>query len=86
MVDAVKDLIERLEAKAPRDTNGRFLPRLCNDPNCDGSLVLDSYVSLGVVYPVWRCDGLTHQTDDGPLEACGRSYAAARAALKARQP
>ncbi len=56
----------------PRNEKGRFLPVLCDDPNCGGALQLDSFFGR----PVWSCDGLTHETDDGPLIACPRSYPA----------
>lgn len=54
----------------PRDPQGRFLRSLCDDPNCNGVLQPD------VAYrrPIWACDGLTHDTDDGPLRACDRTF------------
>lgn len=61
----------------PRDEHGRFLPVLCNDPNCSGVLELDSFFGR----PVWSCNGLTHETDTSPLVACARSYTASRAHL-----
>lgn len=56
--------------EVPRLPNGRVLRTLCDDPNCDGVLQPD------VMYgrPVWTCDGLTHDTDTGPLRACDRSF------------
>lgn len=46
----------------PRRANGRFVTRVCPDPNCGGSLQPEG--------DEWRCDGLTHDTPDGPLYAC----------------
>jgi len=54
----------------PRLPNGRVLRSLCNDPNCNGSLQADTFYGR----PVWTCDGLTHDTDDGPLRACDRWF------------
>lgn len=62
--------VAKLQESKPRDRTGRFLPVLCNDPNCDGKLVLD--IQYG--HPHWICDGLTHDTDTGPLRPCNRSY------------
>lgn len=59
-------------AELPRDKAGRFLPSLCQDPNCEGVLVRD-VDRFG--RPIWRCDGLTHDRDDGPLRACEREHA-----------
>lgn len=54
----------------PRTPDGRFLRRECDDPNCDGVLCPErSYGS-----PIWACNGLTHDTDTGPLRACDRSF------------
>lgn len=64
----------------PRDPAGRFLPALCPDPNCDGKLVYEEHHIAGTVYPALICDGLTHDSDDGELVACARSYDAARKA------
>lgn len=61
----------------PRDEQGRFLPIFCDNPNCDGELQLDSFFGRAI----WSCNGLTHETDTGPLIACNRSYPAARALL-----
>jgi hypothetical protein len=58
----------------PRDDRGRFLPIFCDDPNCDGSLELDKEFGSWS----WICNGLTHDTDEGPLRACNRSYPARR--------
>lgn len=63
-----------------RDDKGRFLPMQCSDPNCCGTLMLDS--SFGG--PIWQCDGLTHDTDTGPLRPCGRSYPASTSEGRAR--
>lgn len=49
----------------PRDDHGRFLSRACPDPNCGGTFQPDRC-------GWWRCDGLTHDTDTGPLYACPR--------------
>lgn len=61
-----------MTSNIPRDDKGRFLPVICTDPNCGGVLMLDS--SFGS--PIWQCDGLTHDTDAGPLRPCERSYPA----------
>lgn len=58
----------------PRNEQGRFLPILCDDPNCDGELQADSFFGRAI----WSCNGLTHKTDTGPLIACERSYDALR--------
>jgi hypothetical protein len=46
-----------------RAKRGRFVSTRCPDPNCGGALVIleDGW---------WCCDGLTHEGDDGELEAC----------------
>lgn len=49
----------------PRSRNGRFVRITCTDPNCDGELKPDRDDE-------WRCNGLTHDTDVGPLYACTR--------------
>lgn len=54
--------------------NGRFVATRCDDQNCDGILQFVVERHFGEQYPTWQCDGLTHRTDDGPLEACGRSF------------
>lgn len=64
--------IAKLQQAKPRDRVGRFLPVSCNDPNCDGRLVLDMQFGR----PQWICDGLTHDTDTGPLRPCERSFEA----------
>lgn len=58
----------RLDAtRTPRDGRGRILSRRCPDPNCGGTMQLER----GDLWNGWwRCDGLTHYTDDGPLFAC----------------
>jgi hypothetical protein len=61
----------------PRGKDGRFLLIQCSDPNCDGILQLDYEYGR----PSWICNGLTHDTDDGPLRACDRSYDALAASL-----
>lgn len=55
---------------------GRFLPRNCTDPNCDGQTVADTDELWlgGPKRQIARCDGLTHVGDDGPLIACERTY------------
>lgn len=55
-----------------RTSDGRFLGRLCTDPNCDGSLVADTALAWlgGPQTPIYRCDGLTHIDDTTPLTAC----------------
>jgi hypothetical protein len=53
---------------SPREPNGRLLSAKCPDPNCSGTLQEDTFFGR----PVWTCDGLTHDTDDGPLRACSR--------------
>lgn len=64
--------MRRAPAIKPRGEDGRFLPIFCNDPNCDGSLELDNEFN----HARWICNGLTHDTNEGPLRACNRSYAA----------
>lgn len=54
-----------LSPKVVRGKGGRFIPARCPDPNCDGVLV-----QAGPDW--WHCDGLTHKTDHGELEACDR--------------
>lgn len=58
----------------PRGEDGRFLPIFCTDPRCDGVLMLDNEYG----HHHWICNGLTHDTDVGPLRACSRSYSARR--------
>jgi hypothetical protein len=65
------------DTHTPRDTNGQFLPKLCTDPNCSGETVHDTRSTPWGEEPIWRCDGLTHLTDDGPLIACPREHQAA---------
>lgn len=60
----------------PRDDKGRFLALFCNDLNCCGVLMLDSWFGQ----PVWQCDGLTYDRADGPLRPCTRIYPALAAA------
>ena len=57
---------ERLAFAWPRDAAGRFLSRDCPDRNCGGRMQTerDGW---------WRCDGLTHDTDTGPLRACNET-------------
>jgi len=52
----------------PRDARGRAVRRRCPDPNCDGTMQPDRD-------GWWRCDGLTHITDTGPLFACEEAIA-----------
>lgn len=57
----------------PRDHKRRFMSRRCPDPNCDGELVYEPpsrMLPAGAGTGVWRCNGLTHRTEDGPLVAC----------------
>lgn len=55
----------------PRDMRGRMLSRNCPDPNCGGRLQWEpDTMRAGAGGGSWRCDGLTHERDDGPLEAC----------------
>lgn len=57
---------------APRDPEtGQFKSRECPDPNCDGYLVRawDSFDNRHF----WRCNGLTHETRDGPLISCNET-------------
>lgn len=57
----------------PRDEKGRLVPVNCPDPNCGGVLVHEIYHwPSGYEQHAWRCDGLTHEADDGPLDACPR--------------
>lgn len=58
--------------RRPYGSRGRFVPRRCQDPNCDGELVLEHREPGMRGY--WRCDGLTHLTDTGPLIACEASH------------
>lgn len=56
----------------PRDEQGRLASTKCPDPNCGGALVHE-VIPENPWTPAqhsWRCDGLTHDTDDGPLRAC----------------
>jgi hypothetical protein len=69
--------VPKLDAKTPREETGQFLPKTCPDPNCDGETVHDMRPTPWGKEPIWRCDGLTHVTDDGPLIACGREHRAA---------
>ena len=57
-------------AARPRSRSGQYVPILCTDPNCGGALRLqpDRFGDWE-----WRCDGLTHTTDNGPLMACKRT-------------
>jgi hypothetical protein len=57
-------------APIPRGKDGRFHLIHCDDLNCDGVLQLD--YEFGT--PRWICNGLTYDTDTGPLRACDRSY------------
>lgn len=50
-----------------RDKSGRFVSQHCPDPNCSGELVYEDDKWFG---PQLVCDGLTHDTDTGPLRAC----------------
>jgi len=52
-----------VEPKVIRAAGGRFVSRRCPDPNCGGYLQVESDGWL-------RCDGLTHDTEDGPLREC----------------
>jgi hypothetical protein len=65
-----------MSAKPPRDEHGRFVPALCPDPNCGGTLVYERYEppswTGGPAHHAWQCDGLTHECDDGDLMACTR--------------
>jgi hypothetical protein len=49
---------------------GRFVAVLCPDPNCDGILIPDMYWGN----PIWACNGLTHDTDEGELRPCERTF------------
>jgi hypothetical protein len=69
--------MSKVDAKTPREENGRFLPKLCPDRNCSGETVHDTRSTPWGKEPIWRCDGLTHVTDDGPLIACEREHRAA---------
>jgi hypothetical protein len=55
-----------------RRPNGQFMSHLCPDPNCGGELVVEREEAWrgGPTDLIARCDGLTHETDDGPLIAC----------------
>ena len=56
-----------------RARDGRYVPTLCPDPNCNGVLQLE--ITRHPVFGVdaeWRCDGLTYEKDDDDLEACAR--------------
>ncbi len=53
----------RIVTELPRDGRGRIVSRRCPDPNCGGVL---QHEREGW----WRCDGLTHVSDTGPLFAC----------------
>jgi hypothetical protein len=52
---------------------GRFLSPNCDDPNCGGRLVATTQPAP-FHEPIWACDGLTHETDRGPLVACGLEF------------
>jgi hypothetical protein len=69
----------------PRRRDGKFLPRHCPDPNCSGETVLETrQTPWRGKDRVWRCDGLTHLTDDGPLIACEREHDAALSKARAQ--
>ena len=53
----------------PFDDRGRFVSRRCPDENCGGVLQVDREEHG---HRTWRCDGLTHETDEGPLLACAQ--------------
>lgn len=53
----------------PFDAHGRFVSCDCPDQNCGGKLQIDAE-EFGKRH--WRCDGLTHETDDSELLACGQ--------------
>lgn len=64
-----------------RGRDGRYVPTLCTDPNCGGALQLAVHESWdGRKDAWWECDGLTHETDGGPLEVCARAIEAPRRA------
>ncbi len=48
-----------------RGKGGRWVSRLCPDPNCGGYLQNEGDGWL-------RCDGLTHDTNEGELRECTR--------------
>lgn len=57
----------------PRDERGRLVPVDCPDPNCSGVLVHEIvHWHSGYEQHSWRCNGLTHAADGGPLDACSR--------------
>ena len=53
----------------PRDVRGRLISRRCPDPNCGGTLRAEAD-DCGTW---WRCDGLTYETETGPLTACNHA-------------
>lgn len=58
-----------------RGKGGRWLAQLCPDPNCGGYLQDEGDGWL-------RCDGLTHDTDEGELRECYRTEAGLIAACR----
>ena len=50
-------------SRPARNVAGQFASRQCPDPRCGGTLQPNGDET-------WRCNGLTHLTDDGPLIAC----------------
>lgn len=57
-------------SRRPRDEKGRIVTRACPDPNCDGELVYEIERGFGL----WICNGLTHDGEQGELEACGHHH------------
>ena len=64
--------VEEITPCQPRGEFGQFISRKCPDPNCSGKLVYsEPFVSYGYRYGgFWYCDGLTYDTETGPLRAC----------------
>ena len=56
----------------PRDDLGRFVSRACTDPNCSGLLILMDR-PIGHDGCEWVCNGLSHDSPEGPLRACKRT-------------
>lgn len=67
---------ERTYPLFPRDERGRALTKRCPDPNCGGTLRYGQSGREPFVDRAWRCDGLTHLTENGPLFACEQALAA----------
>lgn len=73
-------------SEKPRNESGRFVSPRCDDPNCDGSLTYQPERDGRFETDYWLCDGLTHDTDNGPLRACARSVIGPSRLIGVTQP